>query len=219
MAETLLSAVNRVLKRVNVIAGEDGELTSLTDSARQTYIDLAVAVTNEAIQELYSFAGMPLPQESANATITLVTGTRSYAIPTDLVGMRWPLINQTTGDRIWEYPGGFTAIRNIQTIPSQYTGLPQFATISPVNNELYMDNIPTSAENGDEYDLLYDKSLLVSLPTDTFPFNDDTLIALIPALAQLWKDPQRKSFDGAIFQSSLGRAAGFINSAQPRRSW
>lgn len=219
MVETLLSATNRVLKRVKVIAGEDGELASLTDSARQSYIDLAVSLINEVIQELYSATNIPLPQESASDTITLVTDQREYTLPTDLLEIRWALINQTNGNKIWEYPGGFEAMRSLQTIPADYSGLPLFATINPINNKLRMDNAPTSTENDDAYDLLYDKSLLMTLAADTFPFNDDIVIALIPALEQLWKRTQRNSFDDALFNISLGRAAKLLNPQQMRDAW
>lgn len=220
MAETLLTAVNRVLKRVKVIQGEDGELATLTDSARQVYIDLAVSLINEVIQELYSSSFRPMPTEAKNGTITLVTSTREYTVPTDLLEIRWPLINQTTGDKIYPYPGGYEAMRSIQTIPADYTGRPFYATINPTNNKLRMDLEPTASEgNGDAFDLLYDRSLLISLAADTFPFIDDVLIALIPALEQLWKRTQRNTFDKDLFQSSLGRAARFLNAQQPRRAW
>ncbi len=52
MAQTLLQAVNAILKRTAIVAGDAGALTTLTDSARQVSIDQAVQVINEGVAEL-----------------------------------------------------------------------------------------------------------------------------------------------------------------------
>ena len=44
MTKTLLNGVNDLLKRVKVIAGDTGTLSTLTDSAKQAYIDTAIQV-------------------------------------------------------------------------------------------------------------------------------------------------------------------------------
>ena len=71
MAKTLLNAVNEILKRVGVISGDSGALTTLTDSARQKPIDVAIQVINEAMDELYSMPGISAPQGQGESTITL----------------------------------------------------------------------------------------------------------------------------------------------------
>ena len=55
MAYTLLDAVNLSLKRVRVIQGDAGVLTTLTDSARQADIDIMIQAWNEIISDLYNF--------------------------------------------------------------------------------------------------------------------------------------------------------------------
>ena len=52
MAKTLLDGVNEVLKRVSLIQGDNAILTDLTDSSRQVYIDVAVQVWNESVDEI-----------------------------------------------------------------------------------------------------------------------------------------------------------------------
>ena len=101
MAKTLLQAVNEVLKRVDVI-DSTGALSSLTDSARQQHIDRAVQAINEGMDELYSMNGEPKPQAMGENSITLVTGTRSYSLQTDLVTLLWPLRDETNAQYIYE---------------------------------------------------------------------------------------------------------------------
>ncbi len=93
MAYTLLNAVNATLKRVKIISGVSGELTLLTDTARQQYIDTALQVWNEILHEIYSRTEEPYPLDSAESTITLMTGTREYNLPSDLEFIRYPLVN------------------------------------------------------------------------------------------------------------------------------
>lgn len=51
MAKTLLNGVNEVFKRIKLIQGDAAALTSLTDSARQHSIDLAIQIWNEVVDE------------------------------------------------------------------------------------------------------------------------------------------------------------------------
>ena len=73
MAKTLLNGTNEVLKKLQLIQGDSGLLTTLTDSARQTFIDKTVQGWNELIDELFSIANVPLPEATAENTITLAT--------------------------------------------------------------------------------------------------------------------------------------------------
>ena len=218
MAKTLLNAVNEILKRAGQIAGDSGELTSLTASARQTEVDVAVQVVNEGIDELYNVTEIPLPQEQAESTITLATDDRSYALASDLVKMRFPLRDKTNNQRIWGFPGGYNAILELD-IEQDDTGLPHWAAINPVNGELYLDRAPTSIENGRVYTYQYDKDLVLTLQDDTVPFKDIVFRAMVPAWLQLWKRERRNEFDGDLFQVSIGRASSYLTQAQARTSY
>lgn len=218
MAKSLLNGVNEVLKRVGVLSGTTGELTTLTDSSKQNYIDVAVQVLNELVEEIYESSGLPKPNEQAESTIALVTGTRSYALAADLVQMRWPLIDKTNNQTIWLFPGGYNEI--LLYDPEQDdTGMPYYGAISPVNGELYLDRAPAASENGNIYTYQYDKDVSLSLAADTFPFRDVVFRAMIPAAAQLWNRDQKRDFDGAIFRVSLGRALRYLSQKQRPRSW
>lgn len=219
MAKTLLNGINDVLTRARIIQGDSGTLTSLTDSGRQGFIDIAVQIWNETVEELYSASAVALPQELAESTLILVTDDRSYALATDLVQLRFPLLDETNGQYINQYEGGYEQLVADQPYPANYTGLPTLATINPVNSELYLDRLPTVNENGLVYKYRYDKDISLSLAADTFPFSDAVYRALTPAVTQLWNRDQKRSFDDAVFKASIGRAARLLIQIQPRTSY
>lgn len=215
---TLLEGINAVFKRVGLIVGENQELSTLTDAARQHDIDVATQAWNEAISELYSVSHLPHPKEQAEDTITLATGTRSYALATDLVQLRFPLIDKTNNQYLFEFPGGYNNILIFD--PEQDDdGLPHFAAISPVNGELYLDRSPTSADNGKVYTYQYDKDLTLSLAADTMPFSDAVFQSAVPGVAEIWKRDRRGELDAGYMTLSLGRAARLLTQKQQRSDW
>jgi hypothetical protein len=216
---TLLAGVNAVLNRVH-ITSVNGPITSLTDQGRQVHIDLCVQLWNEAIDTLYDLTGAPRPQEAASSNITLVTDQREYDLPSDLVQIRWPLIDETNGNEIREYPGGYEQMRIDQLQPSQWTGLPLFAAINPVTSDLRMDTAPTSEQNGYVFKLLYDQDNALSAATDVIPVpNDATYRALVAAIAEVWEMRKRDDFEPGMFRSSLARAASFMSQNPRRTHW
>lgn len=218
MAKTLLQAVNETLKRVRVISGDSGVLTTLTDSARQGAIDIAVQVINEGLEELYSVVSMALPKQQAQSTVTLVTSQRDYTLASNLIALRWPLIDKTNNQIITEFPGGYNAILTYDREQDD-TGLPQSAAISPVDGKLYLDSIPTSAEAGRIYTYQYDKDLSLVDAADEFPFSDTAFRAMVPVWVQLWKREEQNQFDGDLFKASMGRAARSLPMKPPRSTY
>ena len=216
--KTLLDSVNEVLRRTQYIAGDAGVLTSLTDSARQSAIDITRQVINEGIDELYSASSIPMPSEQAESTITLATGVRFYSLATDLSQMRWPLIDKTNGMYIWEFEQGYD--RLIEIDPRQsFTGLPVWACIRPTDGKLFMFSSPMSADNGKIYTYQYDKNIELTLATDNLPFGNPVFRAMVPVWAQLWKRAQRQEFDQGLFKSDVGRASRLLTNKQARDSW
>lgn len=213
--KTLLEATNAILKRVKLIAGDSGELATLTDSARQTAIDAAVQAVNEGIDELYTSTGIALPDQQAEATITLATGTRTATLATGLVRIRWPFIDKTNTQRLFEYPGGYNAM--LQGDPEQNdTGLPMYAAIRPTDGLLYLDRSPTSVENGRVYTYQYDKDTELDEAADQVPFNDIVFRAMVPVWAELWKREARGEFDEGSYRLSVGRAARLLTKTPAR---
>lgn len=219
MAKTLLNGVNETFKQLSLIAGDAAELASLTDSARQSWIDSSVQSWNEAIDEVYSLVGLPLPNVMTEATITLVASDRDYALASDLVRLYFPLLDKTNGRYIVEYPGGYMAMFNDQPQPANWTGLPWAAAIRPSDGELYLDRIPQSAEAGLVYTYRYEKDTALESASDTVPFTDATFRAMVPAVAQLMNAKMRQSFDAGIYGMSIGRAGRLLRKQPQNTSW
>ncbi|MDH3639021.1 MAG: hypothetical protein OES09_11255 [Gammaproteobacteria bacterium] len=218
MAKTLLNSVNEILKRTGIITGDASALTSLTDSPRQRAVDVSVQVVNEGIEEVYSAGNASLPSEQAESTITLAASDRDYTLATDLVQLRFPLIDKTNNQFITQYPGGYNQIL-VDDPEQDDTGLPHFAAIRPTDGLLYLDRAPTSVEAGRIYTYQYDKDISLSVATDTVPFSDAAFRAMVPAWVQLWKREMRNEFDGELFEASIGRAARLLPQTQPRDSY
>jgi len=219
MAKTLLNATNEVLKKVRIINGDSGVLATLTDSPRQTYIDVAIQAWNEVVEQLYSESDLPFPQELAEATITLATDTREYALADDLVQLRFPLLDETNGQYIIKYPGGYIDMVMSQSYPGNYTGLPTNCAIRETDGKLYVDRSPTSEFNGRIYKYRYDKDISLSAAADAVPFSDAVFRAVVPAVAEIWKRDQRSEFDAGIYKASMGRASRLLTKKQMKRSW
>jgi hypothetical protein len=215
MAKTLLNAVNEILRRVGMVQGDDALLTSLAVSARQRSIDIAVQVVNEGIDELYSTTNQPQPNAQASSTVTLVSSQRAYTLATDLVRLRWPMIDTTNTQFLYEYPGGYDDLLLLD--PEQDdTGLPFYAAIRPTDGKLHLDRTPTSAEDGRIYTYQYDKDVSLTNAEDTVPFGNAVFRAMVPAWVQLWKREQNNEFDGDLFKANIGRASRLMTQAQPR---
>lgn len=215
-AKSLLYVVNKVLKRTQHITSD---LSSLTDNAKQVAVNIAIQSINEVVRSLYTEAKMPMPQEVSHGALTLEENVRTYSLSGDLIQLRFPLIDQTNGDRIYEYPGGYTQLFIDQDIPSNYTGLPQLAAISPINGQIYLDRLPTTNEAGREYVFLYDKDLTLSDASDTFPFSNVVAEAIVPAAAQLVKGEMQNKFNEGIFKMAMGQAARMLSQTAERRSY
>jgi hypothetical protein len=218
MAKTLLNAVNETLKRVNEIAGDAGLLTTLTDSARQHPVDIAVQVVNEGVIDLYSVSQIAQPNEQAESTVTLVTSTRAYALASDLVALRWPFIDKTNNQYLTQYPGGYNAML-VGDSEQDDTGLPHFAAIRPTDGYLHLDRAPTSVENGRIYTYQYDKSLIMSAAASTVPFTDEVFTMMVPVWTQLWKREMRNEFDDGLYMKNLGVASKLLTRVQPITSY
>jgi hypothetical protein len=217
MTVTLLDSVNLLLKRVGLIAGDAMPLTTLTDSARQRAIDLAIQVIGEGVDELFTAQDLPMPLGVGEGTISLDTGVKAYQLAANMMRLRFPIIDRVNRQFWTEFPGGYEAL--LASDPSQSaTGLPNYACIRPTDGWLFLDRTPQATEDGKVYTYEYDKALTFALATDVMPFSEPVARGMVPAWAQLWKREMRgaSEFDTALFTSSLGRAARLLTRKQSR---
>ena len=218
MAKTLLNGVNEVLKRVQA-TDSDNAITALTGNAKQATVDIAVQVLNEVIDQLYEEAKYPLPKSTSSSSITLVTGTKSYALQSNLVRLQWPLLDQTNGKYLYPYPGGYLKMFESQDVPANYTGESNVAAINPEDGLLYLEKTPTANENGRVYAYNYEYDFTLSSASDTFPFSDAVFRAVVPAAAQMVKAEMQNKFNEGLFRLSIGRAARLLKMEPQRDSY
>lgn len=217
--KTLLDCVNETLKRVNLLdTANTNLLTSLTNSSMQNNIDVAVQVINEGVDELYTIAEVELPGEGGESTITMVTGTREYALASGFVKILWPFVDRTNTQYLNQWRGSYNEFLLID--PQQvYTGLPEWAMISPITGLLRVDRAPDASTNGRVYTYEFEKDLAMSLATDTVPFNNLIFRSMVPAWAELYKREKRKEFDAGYYKMCLGRAARMITEEPTRTDY
>ncbi|HDZ36891.1 MAG TPA: hypothetical protein ENH62_01140 [Marinobacter sp.] len=237
MAIVFLQAINATLKRVRIVQGDAGELATdttstatgavatgaFTDSGRQTQIDLVLQVWQEAAHVLFDLA--LLPNEAATATVDLVTAQREYSMPSNFERIAGESREErvfrgaTTFLILTEYPGGYARMLRDQPNATDFTGDPQHWAISPVDGtKIRFDREPTSDQNGDSYNILYEKRIAITatMATETLPFSDTVADALVPVVAEGWNRIQKKEFDSGLFRTSIARAARTVTRNQPR---
>lgn len=224
MGYTLLQAVNRVLKRTGDIAGDAGDLTSFTDSARQTTIDVVLQVWNEVNHELYSLG--TLVGEVEQDSIVLVADQNDYDLPNDfeaLAGKTYRsrcLVNADNNHRIYEYPGGFDQLFSDQPDPTDRTGQPRHFAFNPIVNEFRIDAMPTSSEAGDEYKFLYEKRISLTALTDRFPFSDTVVDGLVPVVAEITRLARdKRGRDPLSANAGFNRALATIMQKKKRTAY
>ena len=212
------------MKKVQLINGETGLLTSLTDTARQAWIDQIVQYVNEGNDELYSSAEMEMPRQLLEGTLTLATNDRDYTLASifssvDVDNVRWPFQDQTNGQYISLWRAGYRNLINTQLTPANFTGLPEWGCIRETDGEIYLDRIPTANENGRTYTVWGDKDLEMSLAADEVPYDDDVFRAMVPVWAKLWERDNRNKFDDGAFRLAVGRASRRLNKIPERTDY
>lgn len=219
---TLLQAVNKGLRRGRLIQGADGELTSLVNSQYQNDVTLMVNAWNDVVRYMYNLGDdrNPLPEEASEGSVTFVAGQREYATPTDFVGIANDvMVQQTDGYYITRLEGGYRALFETQLQPSTYEGRPTMWVINPVTSAFYFDYIPTADDAGDVYVFLYNKTLEFDSAADTFPFTDEVLLELVPAVTEWWQRETKERFDQQVFQTSISSAIKKLRMVPIRTSY
>lgn len=207
-ATTFLEAVNATLKLVGIIQGDSGALTTFTDTARQTDIDVMLQAWNDTLDELFKIGNYPGEQEENN--ITLSSGVGEYTLATDYTKIIGNPINSANRRIIYPSPWTFEQLRHRQPDPSIFTGRPLYWLINPTNNKMRFDKQATSEEDGDVYTYINEIRSNLSATGDTFPVSDEAVDRLKSAVAQVWSSTQKSQFNEGVYQASMSRAADVL---------
>lgn len=225
MAVEFITAVNKSLKRVGVIEGDAGELTTgtgtddeFTDSPRQRDIDVCLQIWNEVIHEAYSLNAFT--PEVGTATITLVADQREYGLPSDFERMagnqhQRVLRGATNGLLLTEYRGGYLSMLRDQPVATDWTGDPRHWALSLSTDNIRVDSEPTAS---DIYNFNYETRIerTSTMATDTMPFSDTVTDSLVPVVAQFMSRDFKDDFDSGIFRQAMIRAIGHLTRSQRR---
>jgi len=169
---TFLDAVNRLLRTNSIIKGDDDNITTFSDTQHSAFIELAqIAIQNELNGLI---AERLIPYEKTSGTINLVTGTRTYSLAADFIrfyGKNASFYDATDNTRIYEYGGGEDGLRENDYQYDTTQGSPNYWYMADGSTLLVgFYNVPDSSYNGRALTYDYEKSVSVSLITDTMPF-------------------------------------------------
>jgi hypothetical protein len=168
---TFLDAVNRVLRLNHIIKGDDDNLTSFGDTQHAADIELAQLAIQEELSDVIS--SKLLGYEKMSGSISLVQGTRTYALATDFIrfyGENPSFYDATNNVRIYELKGGLDKLRDADYLYATNQGTPQWWYWEPASSyQVGFYNVPDSAYNGRSLSYDYEASIMVEVATDVMP--------------------------------------------------
>lgn len=177
---TFLDCVNRVLRINTVIGADDDDLVNFDDTQHVATLQIAKIAIQSTLTELVS--DRIIPYEEADGTITVTNGTRTYSLPSDFIRFKGekPFLLKLDGSGnsenivVNEYPGGEERLRRQILDYREQSGEPMyFYSINGATKKIGLYQVPNASVDGVSYRFPYEKSVYVSLATDTMPFTTD----------------------------------------------
>jgi hypothetical protein len=167
---TFLEAVNRLMRLATVMQWDDDDITSFSQTQHGATISLARQaiqhVTNDLIADRFLFP------EDAQATITTVSGTQTYAIASDFVRFKdkRPWFFQTdsgvpNSQFLSEYPGDEAALKKQVPKYETQTGTPQWFYFTN-DQEIGIYPVPGAVF---VYRYEYQKDVMPEVESDSLP--------------------------------------------------
>lgn len=172
---TFIDGVNRILRINTIIKGDDDNITTFSDSQHAADISLAQIAIQDEISEIIS--DRLISYEKTSGTITLLTNTRTYALPAAFVrfyGDAPSFYDSTNNVRIYEYVGGEDALMNSVYTYKTDQGAPTYWYWSDTTSkQVAFYNVPDSTYNNRSLAYDYETSVLVTNSSDTLPFHNN----------------------------------------------
>ena len=169
---TFVDAVNRVMRINHIIKGDDDNITSFGDTQHAADIEIAQLAIQAELSDLVS--AKLLGYEYATDSVSLVTGTRTYALASDFIrfyGENASFYDATDNSRIYELKGGLDKLRDADYLYASNQGTPQWWYWEPGStHKIGFYNVPSSQYNGRSLSYEYEKSVMVENTSDTMPF-------------------------------------------------
>lgn len=174
---SFLDGVNRVLRINSIIGGDDDDLTSFSDVQHRATLELAKIAIQSTITELSS--DRALPYEEATDSITMTSGTRTYALASDFVRFKDenPFFLELDGSSNSAnrtsnmYPGGEERLRREVLDYKEQSGYPNwFYVLNTSTKQVGFYQVPDSSVDSVSFRYVYEKSIYPTAEGDTLPF-------------------------------------------------
>ncbi len=167
-----IDAVNRILRLEGKIRGDNDVLTTFVDTTLNASSSLSQIAIQDEITELIS-RGL-LSYQHKSSTITLLTGIRSYALPSDFTGL-WGeppfFYDPVQNVEFYEFPGGENSLRRTYYDYLTTLGAPNYWYLEKTTtNQVSWFQVPGANFNGKVYNFEYYADVNVVNSTDIMPF-------------------------------------------------
>lgn len=222
---TFIQGVNRLLRINQIIRGDDDDIASFSDTQHAAAISLAQIAIQDEISEIVS--ERLIPYEKDSATISLVSGTRTYALESDFVrfyGTNPSFYDSTDNVRIYEIPGGEDHLRDTDYQYKTNTGAPMWWYWSDASSkQVGFYNVPNSTYDTRSLQYDFEKSVLVTNSSDTLPFiNNEEYYAFVQMAARRFtfmqtSNPQGLLTDDTTYNNAKSRLYAFLRTTNPSK--
>lgn len=172
-----LYAVNRVLRMNSIITGDDDNLTSFSDLQHRAALQLAQIGIQATMSELVSDRMIPL--EEADATITMVTGQRTYDLAEDFVRfadenpffLELDASDNSANRWMARYAGGEAQLRRDILDYREQSGTPNhFYELNASTKSIGVFQVPNANYNNVKFRYTYEKNVYPINEGDLMPF-------------------------------------------------
>lgn len=187
MSMTYLSAVSQLLRRAGIIRGDTDLPTSFSDLQHGATLQLAMLAIQDTLTDIS--AHYQLPMERTSGSVTLLTGVRNYAMPTDFVEF-WNnpgyFYDAVQGLEITEYSGGEELLARTIFKYKTEPGYPNWwYFIDGATRQVGFYQVPTADLNNRVLTFDYNKDVIPTLATDNLPFIRDIEATAFCSLASV----------------------------------
>lgn len=216
---TYLETVNRVLRDESVIHGDDDDITSFSDTQHAAAVNLAKRAVKKELVSLV--AGDYLLLEEVVGSVTLVTDTRQYALPSDFIQFvdPDPVLVELDSSGLGSNYIPMTSEEELRKTVITYKtdkGNPYvfYFTKFGSTKAIGFHNVPNVGSNDVVMQFHYEKSVIPSLEADTLPFtNDMEDEAFSMAAARHFKYLfSTKDVRAALFPHGVDKDTGILSS-------
>ena len=187
MSNTFLNGVNRILQVNGIIRGDTDTLSSFTGGEHSATSAIAQVAIQSELADIMSRGLLPY-EKVINATITLATGVRSYAFPSNfnsLYGEPPMFFDSKSVNHIFEYPGGENMLRNAIWTYRTDPGYPMWWYFEEgTTQQVSFYPVPDATRDGLVLYYDYNSDVNVSASTDVIPLTtNNQFYAFIDAAA------------------------------------